>query len=509
MLNTSYLVGAYIRLSREDDDKNYESESIINQKSLLLQYIKENQLLLYDFYIDDGYSGKNFNRPAFQRLLADIESKKINLVLTKDMSRLGRDYIGIGHLLEKYFPEHQIRYIAITDNVDTYLDSTNNDIAPFKAIMNDMYAKDISKKIRSSLQAKMKEGKFVGSRAPFGYQKDPKDKNHLIIQQDQALVVKKIYQLCLQGFTFYQIASYLTEKNMKTPASYYPFEWKQHYTICYHQWYPKTIKDILTNQVYIGNMVQSKRKKINYKIKKVVATNPCDYIIVENTHEAIIRKDIYQKVQDRIPKNKGRWEKKENHLLDGLLYCGDCKGRIMVLPRRKKDGRCYTICSQYRKDKSCKMHSNNYDVLEKNVLSCLRQVFFSSFNSEMVVQRVMDEVLDKLDDQQDKLLLLQEKIKRLQEKLDMIYMDKLDGLLSLEQFLKFRTNLLSELEEKKIQYDQMNTSLELSIQQKKEQIKKRLDAMLLFSSFSRKLLVILIERLEITMDKKILLKLHF
>ena len=156
-INKIYNVGIYIRLSREDEEKTYESESITNQKSLLLQYVKENNLRVYDIYVDDGYSGTNFDRPGFKRLIDDIESKKINMVITKDMSRLGRDYIGTGNLIEKYFPEHNIRYIAVTDNIDTFLDNSNNDISPFKAIMNDMYAKDISKKIKSSLRAKQKE----------------------------------------------------------------------------------------------------------------------------------------------------------------------------------------------------------------------------------------------------------------------------------------------------------------------------------------------------------------
>ena len=205
-LNKIYNVGIYIRLSREDEEKTYESESITNQKSLLLQYVKENNLRVYDIYVDDGYSGTNFDRPGFKRLIDDIESKKINMVITKDMSRLGRDYIGTGNLIEKYFPEHDVRYIAVTDNIDTYLDNSNNDIAPFKAIMNDMYAKDISKKIKSSLKAKQKEGKWVGGRTPFGYIQDPNDKNHLVINEEQAIVVSRIFDMCLDGLSFFKIA---------------------------------------------------------------------------------------------------------------------------------------------------------------------------------------------------------------------------------------------------------------------------------------------------------------
>ena len=223
-IDKEYSAGLYIRLSREDDDKTTMSESITNQKSLLFQYVKENKLKVYDIYIDDGYSGTNFDRPDFNRLLNDIELGKINMVITKDMSRLGRDYIGTGNLIEKYFPEHKVRYIAVTDNIDTYLDSSNNDIAPFKAIMNDMYAKDISKKIKTSLKAKRKEGKWVGSRTPFGYIIDPNDKNHLIIQEEQANIVRRIYNMCLEGLSFYKIARKLTNERVKTPAEYYSFE---------------------------------------------------------------------------------------------------------------------------------------------------------------------------------------------------------------------------------------------------------------------------------------------
>ena len=223
-INKIYNVGIYIRLSREDDDKVMMSESITNQKSLLLQYVKENNLRVYDVYVDDGYSGTNFDRPGFKRLIDDIESKKINMVITKDMSRLGRDYIGTGNLIEKYFPEHNVRYIAVTDNIDTYLDNSNNDIAPFKAIMNDMYAKDISKKIKSSLRAKQKEGKWVGGRCPFGYMQDPNDKNHLVINEEQAIVVRRIYDMCLDGLSFFKIAKKLTDERVKTPAQYYNFE---------------------------------------------------------------------------------------------------------------------------------------------------------------------------------------------------------------------------------------------------------------------------------------------
>ncbi|MDD4644259.1 MAG: recombinase family protein, partial [Bacilli bacterium] len=215
MIETTYKVGMYIRLSREDEDKGNESESITNQRSFILDFIKENNYTLYDEYVDDGYSGTTFDRPAFKRMIADIEKSKINMVITKDMSRLGRDYVNFGHYIEKYFPEHNVRYIAITDDVDTAIDSIGNDMVPFKAIFNDMYAKDISKKIKASITTKKKQGLFMGAHAPYGYNKDLKDKHKLVIDPVASLVVKRIYKLYLEGNSLRRIAETLT--NEKVP----------------------------------------------------------------------------------------------------------------------------------------------------------------------------------------------------------------------------------------------------------------------------------------------------
>ena len=418
--NSSFKVGLYIRLSR--DDGNVESDSIVSQRSLLKQYVKENNYVVVDEYVDDGFSGTNFDRPDFNRLLNDIELDRVNMVITKDMSRLGRDYIGIGNLIEKYFPEHNVRYIAVTDNVDTFLDSSNNDIAPFKAIMNDMYAKDISKKIKSSLKAKQKEGKWVGGRTPFGYIQDPDDKNHLVVNVEQAVVVKRIFNMCLEGLSFFKIAKQLTNEGVKTPAQYYSFEWKSNYNLKYGEWHSKTIRDILTNRMYIGDMVQNKRSKVNYKVKKVIKNNPKDYIIVENTHAPIIDKKTFYEVQKRIPKNVGRTEKKENHLLDGLLYCGDCGHRISIPARRKKDNRCYTICNYYRtymKQRLCTTHSNNYDELENVIISSLTEMCLNFINKDKIKRKVLNnlEESNKINDSKDLISLIND-IEQIKDNLD-------------------------------------------------------------------------------------------
>ena len=508
-LNKNYNVGIYIRLSREDYDKQIMSESVINQKSLLLQYVKENNLTVYDIYVDDGYSGTNFDRPGFKKLIEDIESKKINMVITKDMSRLGRDYIGTGNLIEKYFPEHNIRYIAVTDNIDTYLDNSNSDIAPFKAIMNDMYAKDISKKIKSSLRAKQKEGKWVGGRCPFGYMQALNDKNHLVINKEQAIVVKRIFDMCLEGLSFFKIAKRLTEERVKTPAQYYSFEWKNNYNLKLGQWNSKSVRDILTNQVYIGDLVQNRRSKVNYKVKKVVRNNPKDYIIVEGTHEPIIDKEIFYEVQKIIPKNVGRCEKKEVYLLDGLMYCGDCGHRISVGPRRKKDNRCYTICNYYRtyiRQKFCTLHCNNYDVLEQVVLDTLRSYCLKYLDCKKVKERVLSNINDsEVDNSQREIKLLEQEINCINENLDNIYLDKLNKVISEEQFNRVKVKLENKLKIKQDKIIKLNNNSNdiCSNEERNKIIEKYINEFLSMKNPSRELVISLIERVDIYEDKEI------
>lgn len=500
----NYNVALYIRLSREDEDKDNQSESIINQKSLLLQYVKENNLEVYDIYIDDGYSGTNFDRPAFNRLIKDIEDKKINMVITKDMSRLGRDYIGTGNLVEKYFPENNVRYIAVTDNIDTYLDSTNNDIAPFKAIMNDMYAKDISKKIRTSLKAKMKEGKFVGARPPYGYKKDSKDKNKLVIDEEKSIIVKRIFDLSLKGYNPSKIANILTNENIKSPSEYYDFRW-QNNKVNFRRWNAKTVKDILTNRIYTGDMVQNKRNKINYKVNKIVSNNPDNYIIIENTHTKIIDRETFDKVQKYLSKNKYEGKKKEKYLLDGLLYCKECGHCISITPRRKKDNRCYTICNYYRtyiKEKVCTIHSNNYDILEKEVLSKLKESYLKYINKEKVISEVL-KILNKKDNLIDERNNLIKEINNIKDNLDTIYLDKINNKIEEEQYQRIKEKLEKTLKTKEAKLAKINKE----INQKDKNIK--LDTYLSDEYISRELVTNLIEKIEINKDKIVDIKFTF
>ena len=514
-INNIYNVGLYIRLSREDDDKICESESITNQKSLLLQYAKENNLRVYDIYIDDGYTGTNFDRPEFKRLIKDIELKRVNMVITKDMSRLGRDYIGTGELVEKFFPSHDVRYIAVTDNIDTYLDSTNNDIAPFKAIMNDFYAKDISKKIKSSLKAKMKDGKFVGGRAPYGYKKDPDNKNLLIINEEPAIIVRRIFDMALDGLTYYKIAEKLTEEGVKTPAAYYDFEWCGNYNPTFNKWTSKTIYDILNNRIYTGDLVQNRRCKVNYKVKKIIKNDPSNYIVVENTHEAIIDKEVFNEVQKKLPKNVGRNEKKENNLLDGLLYCGDCGHRISVQTRRKRDNKAYTLCNYYRtyrKQHLCTTHCNNYEKLEEEILNNLRDVCLNYLNKSKIRESVINNYSKGNENNTEKEIeMLLKNINQINDNLDNIYIDKLNKTITEDQFERVKLKLEVELDRKTTRLNELEnkSSDDMKKDNQNKKIEKYINNFLLMDNPSRELIVNLIDRIDIFEDKRINIKFSF
>ena len=503
--NSSFKVGIYIRLSR--DDGNLESDSIISQRSLLRRYVKENNYNIVEEYVDDGFTGTNFDRPAFKRMIKDIEIGKINMIITKDMSRLGRDYIGTGELIEKYFPNNNIRYIAINDGIDTFIDNTNNDIAPFKAIMNDMYAKDISKKIKTSLHSRMKDGLYVSGRCPFGYMKDPNNKNHLVINIEQASVVRLIFDLALKGNTYHYIAGELTKRKIRTPSSYYNYVWN---TNCLSQeqgvWVDTTIKAILTNQIYVGDTVQSKTRKINYKLKKTVKNDPNNYIVVKDTHEAIIDREIFNYVQGLLSKNIKRPEKKKFYLLDGLLYCGNCKHRITIR-YQKKTRRSYTICNYYRtysKYHVCTTHTNNYEVLEKVILNNIKDICERYLDKSKIKESINNiEFVDntlKIKKQIENLKITNNK---LTESLDKTYMDKLKGIIDTEQYIRVSENIKKEIDNNKINIENLKNKEKSANKFTNKNVKKYINEFLSLDNPTRELIINLVEKIYIYQDKQI------
>jgi len=350
-------IALYIRLSK-DDGLNQESKSISSQKAYLREYIKKLNYKNIFEYIDDGYTGTNFNRPSFKRLLKDIESKKINTIITKDSSRLGRNISWVTYYIEEYFPSKKVRYISIDDNYDSIeVESTNADLLIFKSLFNEYYCKDISKKIKSSLKIKKLEGKYTGWKAPYGYQRDNNNYHNLVIDNKVKNNVKLIFELAINNYSPSAIAEVLNNKKVPSPAKYIN---KKN-----SKWTSKTIKDILENPTYIGNMTQGKRKKVNYKLKQSIALPKDEWIIKENTHEAIIDSITFEKTQELLLKYKNiKTNKCKTNELINLIYCKECGAKIGLNKNK------YCVCNNYKKnykDKLCTPHTINYKLLKEKI----------------------------------------------------------------------------------------------------------------------------------------------
>lgn len=336
-------VALYIRLSLKDGDKA-ESNSVVNQKELLNMFIeKDKELNFYDYYVDDGYSGGNFERPAFQKMMQDINSGLINTVIVKDLSRLGRNYIGIGKCIETVFLQKNIRFISVCDNIDSFTNPKSlEDINfPLKNLINENYCRDISKKITTAFSTMKKEGKFIGSNAPFGYIKDKEDKHHLLIDDASAKVVKIIFDLCESGLGNTAIAKELNKRNILTPSeyNYKILKIKVNDKRYSKEWTSSIVAKILDNRVYCGDLVQNKSKNISYKVKKRIPNKKEDYIIVENTHEPIIERERFLDIQKLRKDRKFNWNKRieDISIFEGMVICSNCENPMNIEVISKKE----------------------------------------------------------------------------------------------------------------------------------------------------------------------------
>ena len=508
-----YHVALYIRLSKEDENEG-PSQSVQNQESLLREFVQQHRLNVYNTYIDDGWSGTSFDRPGFQRMIGDIETKKVNMVITKDLSRLGRDYIMTGHYMERYFPEHRVRYISLLDGIDTGVDSTANEITPFRAIMNDMYAKDISKKIKSVKRDKQRKGQFIGGKPMYGYKMHPTEKNKIVIDEEAAPVVRRIFALALSGMSCRQIASSLNSDNVLSPAAYakLPVSKSGPYT---GLWSSERISEMLQNETYIGNMVQGRMVKISYKSKKCLRQSPENWVVVEGTHEPIIDPETFQKVQLLVSSRRHTRSRTYDFLLKGLIFCHECGYPMAVLNRKNAAGedRLFFVCRTYQrftKAGVCTCHSIKEETVNEAVLAKVREVCQAYLNPDRLrpIAKEAVENASKAASCEAEMQALQSKITALTTNLDQMYMDRLNGLLSEEDFQRIY---------QKVKMDR--TVLEDRLKSLQEQAKQPVNteekATALVKQFldsglsSRELLVSLIERVELTEEKDIIIKFRF
>lgn len=374
--NQEKITALYCRLSR-DDEQEGDSNSIVHQKEILSKYAKEHGFRNLETFVDDGYSGTNFNRPDFQRLMRKVDAGEVGTIIVKDMSRFGRDYIMVGYYTEIYFSNLDIRFIAINDNVDSNI-QTENDLTPFKNVFNEWYARDTSKKIRAVFKAKGNSGKHLTTNPPFGYKKDPDDKDKWIVDEEAAATVRRIFQMYVEGYRISEIGHKLTEEKVETPILYYMNRGiKTNARSEYPEiWDLMSIKYILSQTAYAGHTVNFQTAVKSYKTKKQVNLPRNQWVIFRNTQEAIIDEKTFETVQQMRKAKRARTKYNEPNMFSGLLYCADCGNHLTiqrVARNRKMDN---FSCATYRKKKKglCSCHRILVSDLETIVKEDLQKV---------------------------------------------------------------------------------------------------------------------------------------
>lgn len=482
-----FRVGIYLRLSREDGDK--ESDSIFSQRGLLKDYISSHPSLIFSSeYVDDGYTGTNFKRPGFQRLLEDCRSGLIDCILVKDLSRLGRNYLQLGTYLEEVFPTLNIRCIAINDNYDSlHLSANDQFVIPIKNIFNQQYAEDISRKVKSSFKVKQNQGLFIGAEPSYGYKKDPDNKNHLIIDESAALVVRRIFQLYISGLGKITIAQTLNKEGIPCPTEYKRLNGSKYRNAkrldSTTYWTYSTIHKILTNQIYIGDMVQNKnvRSKMHSKAKILPAS---EWIIVKDTHEPIIDIATWNMVQDLLKRKARTLNLTSNlHLFAGFITCGNC-GRSMVYSDK------YYVCGTYKRCGThlCSSHRVSEKFLHDLVLGKLNEQL-SKLTSlpdidEPQTTLKLDHSIQSLEQAKAKVALRKQHL----------YSDLQDGLIDKEEYLSFRKKYLEEEKQLEAQMELLTSQTKPSKIEWQDTLSKYKEV----SSLSRAILAEILDKIIVT-----------
>ena len=439
------ITAIYCRLSR-DDGTETDSNSIGNQKKMLTQKAKELGLTNTKYYVDDGYTGTNFNRPAFQELLDDIAMGYLSAVIVKDLSRLGRDYVSVGHYTDNYFPEHNVRFIAVNDLVDS--NDGDNELAPFKNVMNEMYARDISRKVRSAHRIRGNMGEPL-SQPPYGYMKSPENKKKWIIDPEAAEIVRDIYRMCLDGMGNEAIAGELQRREILIPMAYWQSKGlnrggKKTQPNPY-KWCKTTVQKILAQQEYCGDVINFKTYSKNFKNKTRIDNPVENWKIFKDVHEPIIDRDTWEMVQKHTARTKRRAPKKENarkHIFSGLIRCADCGSNMSYHTNTVNKDIHYFSCSNYVKDTRGTCQARHYiraDALEQIVVFELKRLAIMLQQDEDLLVDILEKKTNKdfydekkhLEEQLQKAIVRQQSVASLYEKL---YEDNATGKVTDEWF---------------------------------------------------------------------------
>ncbi|MCY3084207.1 recombinase family protein [Aerococcus sp. JJEM-2022b] len=437
----------YLRLSREDGDST-ESNSISNQRQIIKSYARDNDFKIVAEYVDDGFSGSNFDRPKFKKMIQDLEDKKFKTIIVKDLSRFGRDYIESGKYLQKIFPEKGIRFISVNDNYD----SENADVSdthlilPIRNFINDSYCRDISMKVKSSKEIKRKNGEFIGAFAPFGYKKDSKNKHKLVVDTEVSHIIERIFNMKIDGYSSKAIADFLNSIGCVTPSKHKENSGDNHtsgFVVKDSKWDAKMVNRIITNKVYIGVLEQGKTRKLNYKSKREVEVNEEDWIVINDSHKPIISKSIYA-LANKMMLRDVKQSADIPHILSGMLYCKDCGSSMVRRKVKSKNGyNIFYICSNYNNKGDCTRHSIKEDYLLDMTLFALKD-YLKKYNELLSQVNKLDVSKVTFNIDFESLNSEKRKYERLRQSL---YMDLEDELITTEEFERFRKNYLIKIRE--------------------------------------------------------------
>lgn len=464
------ITAIYCRLSR-DDGMEGDSNSVANQKKLLMKYAKENNLTNTKFYVDDGYTGTNFNRPGFQNMIDDIEAGYITTIIVKDMSRLGRDYLQVGYYTDDYFPEKNVRFIAVNDCVDSA--DGENELAPFRNVMNEMYARDISRKVRSSHRIRGNAGEPL-SQPPYGYMKDPDNSKRWIVDEEAAQVVKDVFKMCIEGKGNETIARILQERQILVPMAYWQSKGlgrggKKTQANPY-KWCKSTIAKMLAQQEYCGDVINFKTYSKNFKNKARLPNPPESWAIFKDVHEPIIEREMFEKVQEIIKKQTKRRPPKEGNgeknMFTGLLYCADCGSKMWYHVRHNKETTYFFSCSNYKGDRgTCEStHYIRADSVEMIVQCELERLAQIVHYNEEAFANLLEEKVNKdivkeqkvIEEAIQKAKARSQEVSRLYERL---YEDNVNGKVTDSWFMELSHKYEVEREELKKKILEYNKKL--------------------------------------------------
>lgn len=465
------ITALYCRLSR-DDEFSGDSASIATQKAMLSQYAEEKGFINCEYFVDDGYSGTNFNRPDFQRMIGLVEQGKVGTVIVKDLSRLGRNYLLTGNYTEVIFPEYKVRFIAINDNVDT--DQGDNEFAPFKNIINEWYAKDCSRKVKSAFKTKALKGEYTGGFPAYGYQKDPEDRHHLI-PDDHAPIVQRMFRMALEGESCFHIAKTLEEEKVFTPRAYLMDEfgkYKANERVKHpYAWSKTSVHRILSNPIYLGKLVSLRYQTRSFKDKRIVPRSEDEWITVEDTHEALVDQETFDTVQERIKlKQPATWENSDN-IYRGLLICGGCNTRMVFSTRTGRKSKGNFCCNKHRRygGTECSAHYITLEQLEEILLEDIqRHASFAASDRESYIELLMEIAEKGSSGQRKQALKEMEACVKRQEELDVILNQLFEdhalhripddrySVMSEKYSAEYREikNRMSQLESSQTEYDQ-------------------------------------------------------